>query len=538
MNTPRILGPDGQPIDMAVLTEPQTSQVMQLRHEFAAHPSRGLTPSKLATILDAAEHEDLIAQCELFEDMEEKDAHIASEMGKRRRALLLVDWDIVPPPSPYAAEKKAAAQLKELLQEIPDFESILYDVTDAIGKGYACLEIEWHRVENYWLPKTITHRPQSWFRLYRGYTEEIRLRDYSPYGAPLQPFGWIAHTHKAKSGYLARSALFRVLVWPYLFKNYSVSDLAEFLEIYGVPIRIGKYPAGASDTEKATLLRALVNIGHNAAGIMPDTMALDFQNATDGKGDAFQVMLDWCEKSESKAILGGTLTSQADGKTSTNALGKIHDEVRNDLRDADAKQIQRTLSRDLIYSIAALNGLAPNGLRRCPRFQFNLQEREDLETYSGALPALVGMGMKIPRKWAQEKIGIPEPEPDDTDLLQPTQVKAPFTLQSSGDTPPAQSDQAAASAQLATGAQTTLPPDPPARQADQLDANLQPAMDAWINQIRALVMRAKDLEEVRDGIAALAPDMSLDQYTAAMRQALAAAALAGRYEILREAGTP
>ncbi|MBN0735386.1 DUF935 family protein, partial [Pseudomonas aeruginosa] len=86
-----------------------------------------------------------------------------------------------------------------------------------------------------------------------------------------------------------------------------------------------------------TLLRALAALGHNAAGIIPLGMELDFLNAAQGDPAAFQLMIEWCERTQSKAILGGTLTSQADGKTSTNALGNVHNEVRKDLRDADAK---------------------------------------------------------------------------------------------------------------------------------------------------------------------------------------------------------
>ena len=65
-------------------------------------------------------------------------------------------------------------------------------------------------------------------------------------GAELAPFTWIVHKHQAKSGYLSRSGLHRILAWPFLFKNYAVRDLAEFLEIYGLPLRLGKYPSGAS----------------------------------------------------------------------------------------------------------------------------------------------------------------------------------------------------------------------------------------------------------------------------------------------------
>jgi phage gp29-like protein len=56
--------------------------------------------------------------------MEEKDGHIASEMGKRRRALIL-DWEITAPDNASAQEKRNAEQLGELVQSIPDFEDVI-----------------------------------------------------------------------------------------------------------------------------------------------------------------------------------------------------------------------------------------------------------------------------------------------------------------------------------------------------------------------------------------------------------------------------
>ncbi len=534
MATSRILGPDGQPIKMPDLQTPQTAHLTALQRELQAHPTRGLTPSRLATILDAAEQGELTAQFELFEDMEEKDGHIASEMNKRRRACIL-EWEVVPPQkSPTPAEAKAAAQLDELLQEIPDFEDVLFDVTDAIGKGFACLEIEWHRVERFWLPKTITHRPQSWFELHRGYRQELRLRTYAMQdgvpGQALQPFGWLTHVHKAKSGYLERSALFRQLAWTYLFKNYSVGDLAEFLEIYGIPLRVGKYPSSASEAEKLTLLRALAAIGHNAAGIIPEGMLLEFHNAATGDPKAFELMMNWCERNQSKVILGATLTSGADGKASTNALGQIHNEVRKDLRDADVRQLNTTLTRDLVYAVAALNGLAPDGPRRSPQFQLNAQETEDLTAYSEALPKLVSIGVQPTVKWAHEKLGIPMPQDGEPVLQQPAQPM-PFGLAGLRAAWPADAPLAALAAATPGAAAT-----PPQAMAQQLAAGAAPAVTGWLAQIRALVERAQSLDDIRNGLEQLLPDMTLDQYAAAMAQALAAAQLAGRYEVLQEAG--
>jgi phage gp29-like protein len=164
---------------------------------------------------------------------------------------------------------------------------------------------------------------------------------------------------------------------------------------------------------------------------------------------------------------------------------------------------------------------------------FPVEETEDITAYSQSLPPLVALGFKIPRQWAQERLGIPEPEADDTDLLVAAKPPAPA--------PPSPTDPAAAPpkpATAATTAQPTDPQDPPARMVDQLDTAVSPAIDGWLAQIRELAGRVDSLDALREGILQLASDMSLDQYAEAIAQGLAAAALAGRYEILQEAGTP
>ncbi|MCY1342913.1 hypothetical protein D9M69_289180 [compost metagenome] len=341
--------------------------------------------------------------------MEEKDAHLLAEIGKRRRALTTVDWQVLPPRNADKAEQAEADWLNEVLQDLPDFEDLVFDLLDAIGKGFAGIELDWQLLGREWIPAAFNFREPSWFQLDTATRTELRLRDGSAEGEPLNPFGWIVHTHKAKSGYVARGGLYRVLAWPYLFKNYAVRDLAEFLEIYGLPVRLGTYKSGASAEEKATLLRAVVSIGHNAAGIIPEGMAIEFKEAAKGTHDPFDWMVQWAEKSMSKAILGGTLTSQADGKSSTNALGNVHNEVRHDLLKSDAKQVATTLRQYLLYPLLVLNKGGDRDPRRLPRFQFDLVEPEDMGTYAEALPKLVGAGMQIPASWAHEKLRIPKP---------------------------------------------------------------------------------------------------------------------------------
>ena len=162
----------------------------------------------------------------------------------------------------------------------------------------------------------------------------LLISPLNPQGEPLIAQKWIVHSHKNRSSPLARNGLGRTLAWLYMFNYYAVTDFAEFLELYGFPIRIGKYGAGATKDEKRSLLRALSDIGHNAAGIMPDSMQIELHNAASQSiagNNPYLQMSDWASKLSAKMILGQTLTSGADGKSSTNALGNIHNEVRRDL---------------------------------------------------------------------------------------------------------------------------------------------------------------------------------------------------------------
>ena len=406
----KILDIHGEPFDFDDDQQTENdSRLALLQHHYSEHPASGLTPSKAATLLRAAEMGDLIGQCELAEDMEEKDSHLQSELGKRRNAILTMDWQITPPPNASAAEQRDAQMIEEILRDATWLDDCIFDATDAILKGFSCQEIEWEQglVGGLKLIRNVHWRDPAWFMTPQHERNTLRLRDGTADGVELAKFGWITHIAKAKTGYLSRIGLVRTLVWPFIYRNYSARDFAEFLEIYGLPLRLGKYPEGATNTEKNTLLRAVISIGHNAGGIIPRGMDIEFEKAAEGNATEFMAMIDWAEKSMSKAILGGTLTSQSDGKTSTNALGNVHNEVRQELRDADLKRLAATLTRDLVYPLYALNCKSFNDARRIPRFEFDTAESEDINSFGEGLGRLVDIGFQIPLQWAQDKMQIP-----------------------------------------------------------------------------------------------------------------------------------
>jgi len=492
------------------LAEPQTARIAQLYREFSDHPSRGLTPAKLASILQDGEEGRLETQARLAEDMEEKDAHLFAELSKRRRALLGLNWYLRPPKDATAQEKRATEDLESAIRDM-DWEDVVYDSSAAILYGYSCLEYDWERSEGQWLLKAAQYRQPDWFMCPAHDRNLLALRTEDGQGELLRPWGWLVHTHKAKSGYLSRGGLARILAWPYLFRNYSARDLAEFLEIYGLPLRLGKYPAGATDNEKSTLMRAVVNIGHAAAGIIPQGMELEFQEAAKGASDPFMAMMHWAESSMSKAILGGTLTSQTgQNGGGAYALGEVHNEVRHDIMISDARQIARTLTEHLITPLARLN----TGLTRMPTWVFETDQPEDLKLFADALPKLAA-GIPISARWAREKLGIPAPESDD-DVLD-------FTPRAAQPTPGPTTARAA----LRTQTEKEFPDQVALDEALELIASGEYQQDLTPVLAPVLKLAEQGSEALMQGLADLYPEMSTEALENRLRKALFAAELWG-----------
>src|SRR5690606_3136238 len=138
-----------------------------------------------------------------------------------------------------------------------------------------------------------------------------------------------------------------------------------------------------------------------------------FKDAAEGAEGPFMAMINWAERSVSKAVLGGTLTSGTGEGTNTNALGNVHNEVRKELRDSDLKQLAATLTRDLVYPLYALNSKTFAAPHRLPRFEFDISEPADLKHYAESLPPLIDRGMQIPQAWLHEQLQIPQPQKDE-----------------------------------------------------------------------------------------------------------------------------
>lgn len=392
-----------------------------------------LTPSRLGSLLRRADDGDTEAYFTLAEEVEERDGHYRSVLSTRKLGVAGAD-EVVEAASDGARDQRVADAVREAITSQPWFEPMCTDALDALGKGVSILEILWQTSASQWAPVGAEWRDPRWFYWDRdAYTQPLLPTEANPLGEPLTPAKYVVHTPKLKSGIPIRGGLARTAVAGLMLKSYSLRDWSAFIETFGMPLRLGRYDKNATEDEKATLLQAVMNIGADAAAIVPESMKIDFQDArgTAGAEKLFAAHADWWDRTVSKLVLGQTMTADSG---SSRAQAQVHNEVRLDLRKADGRALAATLNRDLVAPFVALN----YGPRvRPPRIRFAIEAPEDLVAYMQAVASFVELGGEVEASVVRDKLGLPDPKPGAVMLRPKSSASAPAPAPETPPAPPA-----------------------------------------------------------------------------------------------------
>ncbi|MUL08264.1 DUF935 family protein, partial [Aliivibrio fischeri] len=85
----------------------------------------------------------------------------------------------------------------------------------------------------------------------------LLISDSAPSGEPLEPYKFMVHTPRSKSGIVWRNGLARLVAVMYMLKSFTVRDWWAFAEVFGIPVRVGKYGPNASTEDISTLVNAI-----------------------------------------------------------------------------------------------------------------------------------------------------------------------------------------------------------------------------------------------------------------------------------------
>lgn len=521
----------------ALTEEIASPSVGGIRSAWTWRPLASMTPSSVADVLRRAAqgdgHDFLLAAA----DIEEKDLHYASVLQTRKLAVAGLPIKITPADESRAA-KQAAALCEDVLGRL-DLPALAIDLLDAVSKGYGVAELMWDTRGKLWMPTAALHREPQWFCWDRDTGQQLRLVDGSAEGMVLPEHKFVLHTPKIRSGIALLGGLARSALWAWVFKSHAMRDWAAFCELFGQPMRVGKYDAGATKADVAVLRRAVTEIGSDAAAVIPANMVIEFveSGSKTASADLYQRLMMYMDAQVSKAVLGQTGTTDMGGSY---AQSKVHDEVRSDLLRADARALASTLRRDVLRPVVTLN-LGPDA--PMPQIELVVEEPEDMTALADQLNKLVPLGLGVEQDWVREKWGIPQPKAGAVLLAKaapppppepPAATNTPVAPTATADTAARVAAQAQqATATPATAAQPELPP-------DGLDAINDAVLedDGWV-LIEPLLapMQAAMAEATAKGetaaqllerLANILPEMDGSALTSALARSAFAARLAGQ----------
>jgi phage gp29-like protein len=536
----KLLGPDGRPIDYEdVFGPPKAGPTLTgVRTPISGHPADGLTPARLASIHRAAATGNALAWLELAEDIEERDPHYLSVLGTRRRAIAQLPINVE-----AASDDKEHVRHKDFLVEWLKegvLELALFDILDAIGKGFSVMETEWESTPEAVLPKCFDYRPQRWFDFDLVDGETVVLAE-GVTREPLSPHKFIVHKHRAKSGLTIRSGLARVASWSWMYKAFTAKDWAIFTQNYGMPTRVGKFDRAASDPDKEVLWRAVANIAGDCAAIIPKEMEIEFisvDKGTGSPGQLYERRADWLDRQISKLVLGQTTTT--DAVSGGHAVAQEHRLVQEDLERADAKLLSASLTRQLVPLIIALN-FGPQA--KYPRINIGRPDEVPLKDVVDAVQKLGPLGLEVEASEIRDRLGLSEPDKSKVDLaIIGGRQSASLANPASGepDVIPTTAPKPAPLEQLrhiVTRHASAPEPDLVEKLTEQLAEDAAGAMAGLTAEIRAAFDAATDMQDLAQRLALMQLDPKA--LAEAMGRGLALANMTGRAALLAEiGGTP
>ena len=304
------------------------------------------------------------------------DGYLSDAMDKRIDAV--TDCDLS-----FTVKGKPVDVITELM-DTPEFEEFLKEIMRSRFWGISVVECKF--LDGF----SFTSIPRKHIR---PQTKEVAIREEDAHGIP-----YAGNDHIIQFG---RDDDFGIILKaaPYvIYKRGGFGDWAQFVELFGMPQRIGKYSSMDEQSRRA-LIRAFEEAGSAPYLVIPKESEVEQSTLTgSANGALYNDFRSACNEEILITILGQTMTTQ-DG--SSLAQGKVHLAVQEKKHRADRRYVQRMLNKYLAPLLEKRDYPVKGG-----KFKFLDKAQEltvsDTVQLSDILP--------IPQKYLYDKYNIPEPQ--------------------------------------------------------------------------------------------------------------------------------
>jgi phage gp29-like protein len=288
------------------------------------------------------------------------------------------DWDIEP-----VGGKEATAEAKEhagfvmdCLQEV-QWNRVMRETLSALDFGFSMGEILWE-VREYKdkglrvMLRDVKHRDPEFIKIDVDKSGNITgYRQLSGYQAediaiPVEKV--IHYTHGGLFGNHYGVSDLRAAYRAWWSKKFVTQFWNVYLERFGSPLTMMKYPTGASNELKGALQSILSSLSSRSDILVPEGVAVELIEATRGGNAAYGEALNYCDVGISRAMLVPALLGMGvDVKRGSDSQSRLHLRVLMKVAGDIATDLEDVYSEKLVKPLVDMN--FPN-VKEYPRFVF------------------------------------------------------------------------------------------------------------------------------------------------------------------------
>lgn len=373
---------------------------------------------------------------DLLDELLDKDLHAYSIISKRVTAIATGVVQLTPSDGGSALSEEIASFCQKAINAIPDLMQQLAQLSWATFYAVVGNEIHWGRDGRTWFPERLSFihsrrlsfpAPSSW-DLYlwdQGATLPngpslsrplVRTKPQS-YGLRIADFPgkFIIHAPQIRGNYPTREGLGRQLAYWLALKLAASRNAPRYLEQFARPVPVASYASGPSDkprkasgediADAKAALKAM-GAGALASWLHSDAITLDKNVFDTGTAKiTFKEWIDICNAEMSKAVLGGTLSTEVGSTGGNRALGQEQGKGEGRLLQFDAALLAGTIKRDLIGPLVRLNFPNASALDM-PNVKLHFEGDPDPELILDRAKKATDMGAVVDHDATMEAAGI------------------------------------------------------------------------------------------------------------------------------------
>lgn len=323
---------------------------------------------------------------DLYHDVLTLDAHLSGLLEKRtmaviNKSLMFVDGE--------------GHKIQEMDRVINSemFQRLIEVIMDSVYWGTSAVEFDLTQKDLFFYDLDKRHiRPEK---------RQIAKSQWDIEGTDIDslPFCWLMG-RPGDMGRLLQCSMYA------LYKRSGYGDFAQYVEIFGQPVRIVKYDAYDKQTQ-TELRKALDESGGSLVMMLPkqaDFSMLDGKSSN-GTGELHQRLIDCCNHEMSIAILGNTETTTS-STSSGYAQAAIHAGQQSEITAGDMRYVLRMLNSEFFINILASYGYNVSG------GSFVYEKQKDLEQLRLRLDMDLQLASQVPFSddYWYDTYGIPKPD--------------------------------------------------------------------------------------------------------------------------------